>query len=260
MIEKERLEAILQFLRQNKFATIHEIVKLTDSSEATIRRDFNKLENEGRINRLWGGVEISKEEEEISIANALEQHFDMNKRVFSVKKRRIAEAAVSLINDNETIIIDGGSTTFYMTEFMRDHHLTIITNSFPVAEFMVKNTKSKIILPEGIIFQESLVILNPFNPNPYKNYQASKVFISVGGLKNQKLTNIRMDLIQNQRSMVEHADQVIIMADSSKFEKSNSFYLFDLDKSKVDTLITDDGIKKEDADIIRSKGIELIIV
>jgi DeoR family ulaG and ulaABCDEF operon transcriptional repressor len=260
MIEKERLEAILQYLRQNKFSSIHEIVKLTNSSEATIRRDFDKLAKEKRIKRLWGGVEITEVEAKNSLINSSSPQFELDSKSHSDAKRRIAASAANLIEDGETIFIDGGSTAFYLAEFIQTLSLTVITSSFPVIEYLIRNGNSKVIVPEGIIYPDSLIITNPFNPNPYKNYQASKVFLGAGGIKNQKITNLRIDLIHNQRSMVEHADEVILVADSSKFGKSNSYYLFDLDAHNVQTVITDDGISESEATIIREKGIRLIIV
>ncbi len=187
-----------------------------------------------------------------------ETPFAIRKDIHSSIKRKIAEAAVSTIKDGETIIIDGGSTTYQMVEFLASLELTIITNSFIVAEYLVKKGKSQIILPEGIIYPESLLILNPLQPDPFSNYHASKVFMGVEGINNDIIMNSRIELIQMEKSMINHADELVILADSSKFRSKGNLFLCNLDQ--VHTIITDDDISQEEAEQVRSKGIHLTTV
>ncbi|MCG8479759.1 MAG: DeoR/GlpR family DNA-binding transcription regulator [Spirochaetales bacterium] len=256
-MEKEREETIIHLLRQNNFASIRDIVKLTETSEATIRRDFKRLEHEGRIRRLRGGAELSDREKKNQPDTVVEVPFAYRKGILSGTKRRIAKAAVSLIGHHETIIIDGGSTTYQMAEYLKDLKLTIITNSFAFAEYLIRNGKSQIILPEGVLYPDSLLILNALQADPFRNYHASKVFMGAGGINDRKITNKRMDLIQAERSMIEHGDELVILADSRKFQISGNLYLCDLDR--VSTIITDEGILPETAERIRMKGINLVI-
>ena len=258
MIEREREEIIISYLKHNTFASIHDIVKQTGSSEATIRRDFTRLEKKGRILRIRGGAELSDQEKAKSASSAVEPRIEFRIGELSPVKGKIAQAAVSLIEENETIIIDGGSTTYHMTKYLRLLKLDIITNSFAIAEDLIQNGQSRIILPEGIIYPDSLLIMNPLATDPFHNYHATKVFLGVEGINNQRITNSRMDLIQTERSMIEHADEVIILADSRKFERNGNLFLCDLER--VSTIITDEGINKAHVQPLKDKGINLIIV
>ncbi len=259
MIKREREENIINYLKRNTFASIHDIVEITESSEATIRRDLSDIEKKGRIHRIRGGAELSKKEKDKYEENKfIELPFQYRKEILHTIKKKIAQTAVSFIEEEDTIIIDGGSTTYHMVEFLKNSKLTIITNSFAVANFLVSYGKSKIILPEGVIYPESSLILNPLNQNPFSNYHAKKVFIGVGGINKNIITNTEINLIQTQRSMIDHAEEVIILTDSSKFGKAESLFLCNIER--VSKIITDSSIDSEYLEAIQEKGVQVIIV
>ncbi len=158
----------------------------------------------------------------------------------------------------ETIIIDGGSTTYRMVEFLTPLKLKIITNSFAIAEYLVKHSENSVYLPGGIIFPESQLILDPFDEDMYRNFRASKVFMGVGGIGTQGVTNKAINLIRVERLMIDQADKLIILADSSKFETAGDLLLCGFDRIAV--IITDSGIPEEAKGLLKAHDVEVVIV
>lgn len=255
MLEQERKETILRLLDLHTFITIHDVVEATGASEATIRRMFIDMEREGSLRRVRGGVEQVRNRE---VAPPQEPPLDSRISINKEKKRRIAQKAATLIQDGETIFIDGGSTTYHMVEFISSLFVNVVTNSFAIAEHLVKHSKCKVILPEGTVNHSSLLILNNLSPDPFANYHASRAFMGIGGITDTVLTNSEPLLIQVERAMISHAQELIILADGSKFGKIGSFTLCPVEK--VSMIITTPDADPEVTAVLKEKGIQIILV
>ncbi len=258
MLRNKRQDTILQYLKDTRLASVKDIVKIADASEATIRRDLNTLEEQGKIERVHGGARLLPVDgERQEFMNELP--FDYRKGHLIEKKRRIAQAAASLCEDGETIMIDGGSTTYQMVDFLKEKKLQIITNSFAIAEFLNKYSQNTITIIGGMIYHNSQLILNPFTYKEFlSNYYASRLFMGVGGIDSKGASNTEMLLIQTERVMIQQSKELIIMCDSSKFEKHANIFLCDF--NSIGTIITDSDIKPEHETMILEKKIRLILV
>jgi DeoR family ulaG and ulaABCDEF operon transcriptional repressor len=255
MLERERKETIYRLLDLHTFANIHDVVEATGASEATIRRDFIEMEKAKLLLRVRGGVELLRER---GASSHFEPSLDRRMSINQEKKRRIAKQACSYIGIGETIIIDGGSTTFHMAEYLAALAITVVTNSFAIAEHLVKHSKCSLILPEGIIDPSSQLILNNLSPDPFANYHAVKAFMGIEGITETALTNSEPLHIQMERSMIAHARELIILADESKFGTIGHLTLCPVEKAA--RIIT---TKEADPVLVarlRDKGIEIVMV
>jgi DeoR family ulaG and ulaABCDEF operon transcriptional repressor len=257
MLEPERHELVLRVLRQGRFASVLDIAELVNCSEATVRRDLTKLETAGKLHRVRGGAELTQASEDGFDASA-QLPFEYRKGILLEKKRSIARRAASLCTDGETVIIDGGSTTFQMVEFLREAHLKIITNSFAIAEVLIKQSQNTVILNGGIVYPDSQLILDPFQEEGFRNYSATKVFMGVYGIDNLGSTNTDMLLIATERAMIDRGKELIILADSSKFDRRGNLFLCRFDK--ISTIITDSGITERQREMVQANKVELIVV
>ncbi|MEO8409218.1 MAG: DeoR/GlpR family DNA-binding transcription regulator [Propionivibrio sp.] len=259
MIDKERHERILTHLRKRRFVTVRELTSLLSSSEATIRRDLLHLENTGEIQRHWGGASLTASTQKRFHPPVLpESSLENRLGKLSEIKRLIAQKAVSLINAGETIIIDGGSSTYFMTEFLEDQELKIITNSFAIAAHLIDNSQNTIIIPGGIVYPESRIVLNPFDSSFFNDYTPSKLFMSVAGLSENGATNSDTTLIRLEKRMIASANELIVLCDSSKLMKRDSLFLCDLES--IDTLITDRGISAPFRSTLAKAGVRVLVV
>ena len=257
MLERERQAVILRLLRQGRFAAVADMVPLVKASEATVRRDLARMERRGLLRRVRGGAELP-EPPAAEDGSGLQVPFEYRKGLQLEKKRAIARRAASLCEDGETVFIDGGSTTFQMTEFLRSTRLQIITNSFAIAQALVGRSENTIVLSGGIIYPDSQLILDPFGEESFRSYYATRAFMGVYGLDEMGATNTELLLIRAERAMIENSRDLVVLADSSKFNRRGSLMLCGLER--IRTLITDGGIGEEQAELVRSRGIELIVV
>ncbi len=252
MLERERKETILRLLDLHDFSTIHDIVAATGASEATMRRDFIELERQGILRRVRGGIEIVRDH---ATPSWREQPLDRRLGVNLEKKRRIAREACTLIKSGDTIIIDGGSTTFQMTEHLAGMAITVVTNSFAIIEHLSHHSRCGIIIPEGILDPDSQLILNNLSPDPFANYNASVAFMGIEGITETALTNTEPNLIQMERSMIAHARELVILADETKFGKIGHLTLCPVERATriVTTMEADPVLIR----LLRNKGIEV---
>ena len=257
MLEAERHEIIVNLLKRKQFATIHDVTGVVDASEATVRRDFSKLEEQGYVNRVRGGAELVRS----AVSDNLgfrELPFAYRKGLHLETKRRIARAAAAYCSDGRTVIIDGGSTTYQMVEPLKSAACTIITNSFAMAEELQHESRNRVILPGGEIYRSSQLILDPFQGAFYDNYAADIAFMGVGGIDLNGLTNTDPLLIQIERKMIRNAREVVILADGSKFDQRCSLVLCGFEE--VTRIITDRSVPGEMCSYIEERGIEVVRV
>jgi DeoR family ulaG and ulaABCDEF operon transcriptional repressor len=254
MLERQRKETILRLVDLHRFTSVHEVVEATGASESTIRRDFIDLEIEKKLQRVRGGVQRHDDSSsEETISN--QPSFDLRTTINQEKKRRIAKEAVSLLKDGETIFIDGGSTTFQMVEFLSSFSLTVVTNSFAVANHLIRHTNCTVILPEGIVDPESQLIMSNLTPDPFQNYAAAKAFMGIQGITDTSLTNSAPLIIQAERAMIAHSQELIILADDSKFGHVGSLTLCPVEKAS--RIITTADANSEITDQLKEKGIQI---
>ena len=155
-------------------------------------------------------------------------------------------------------MIDGGSTTFHMVEHLTRFTITVITNSFAIAQHLVTHSRCTVILPEGTVNADSKLILNNLSVDAFANYHASKAFMGIEGITDTVLTNSEPRLIQMERAMIDHSQELVILADDSKFGTIGHITLCPVERAT--RIIT---TKDADANLVsrlREKGIELVLV
>lgn len=252
MHEKERHTAILQAVKERPVATIEELVALTDSSQATVRRDITYLHAQNQLRRVRGGAEA------INQPHLSGTPFAVNATKNIAQKRAIAKAAVDLCKDGEPIIINGGTTTYQMVHFMGARVMPVFTNSFPIAEYLLKHSNTLVTIAGGTIYREQNIILSPFDNDMTQNFTAKRMFTSAQGVGPFGLMESDPLLILAEQRLLAQAEELVVLADSSKFRQHSSLVLCKL--ARVTMVITDSGIQERDANTLREAGIKLNIV
>ncbi|WP_417689207.1 DeoR/GlpR family DNA-binding transcription regulator [Roseibium sp.] len=254
MHEKERHRIILSAVQERPVVTVSELVALTDSSEATIRRDIATLHVQKKLRRVRGGAESIHPPQFVGLAG---RPFSVNETMNSQQKRAIARAAVELCDDGDAIIINGGTTTFQMVHPLASKRMQVFTNSFPIAEHLLKHSKNTIMLSGGAIYREQNIILSPFDNDVTRNFYAKRMFMGAQGLGPLGLMEADPLLIQAEQKLIGQADELVVLADSSKFKSRSSLILCPLER--ISKVITDDGIPDSAAQMLDQAGVELIV-
>ena len=255
MHERERHRIILSAIQEKPVVTVQDIAELTEASEATIRRDIAALHVQGKLRRVRGGAEAVHPPQ---LGNLAARPFRVSESVNIDKKRAIARAALDLCDEGDSVIINGGTTTFQMVHYMSARRLQVMTNSFAIAEHLVKHSKCTVTVPGGAIYRDQSLILSPFENDTIRNFYARRMFIGAQGISALGVMEPDALVIQSEQRLMRQAEELVVMVDSSKFTRRSSMILCPLEN--VSTIITDDGIADDAAAMVEAAGVSLVVV
>ncbi|MGG1516058.1 DeoR/GlpR family DNA-binding transcription regulator [Paenibacillus oryzisoli] len=253
MLVAERYEKIVQVVNERGSIRVSELSELCQVTEETIRRDLDRLEQDGRLRRSHGGA-VSVKENQTS-----ETPFFERETMFSEEKKRIAREAINWIQPHDRIILDASTTAWYMASILPDIPLTVLTNSIKVAMELAGKEKVKVISTGGQLAKRSLSYVGPLAERSLDHYHVDKLFLSCKGVHATRGISESDELQAGvKQKMIELADQVILIADASKIGVRAFTQVGVL--SDVDVLITDDRVTGELREQIEEIGISVKIV
>ena len=252
---KNRLKRIVDLLVQQDRMSVKEIAMILTVSEMTIRRDLNTLQHEGVITRTHGGATLYDSMNTGSEMYVLGEQTEKNARL----KSAIGQRAAALIEPRETIFLDSGSTTPFIAKYLDgDTPLTVLCYTFKNASIFHNRRNTNLILAGGYFHRDSNVFHSHEGCELIKKIRADKAFISTGGIdEHLGLTTYFYFEADIKRAMIESAKQIILVTDSSKFNKVSITHFASL--KEINTIITDRGIPDSIKSTIQEIGIELII-
>ncbi|SFB11154.1 transcriptional regulator, DeoR family [Lentibacillus halodurans] len=174
MLTEERHHVILDWLKQDGIVKSQHLMEVIGCSESTIRRDLDQLEEAGELTRIHGGAKRSYHlDEELT---ASEKSF---KNVQS--KESIGKLAAQLIETNDVIFIDAGTTTLAMLSYLKDKHITVVTNGIQHASLLA-DQGIETFLTGGKIKPSTKAIIGSQSLNELKNYRFDKAFLGMNGV------------------------------------------------------------------------------
>ena len=255
MHERDRHRMILSAAETRAVVTVADLVELTGASEATVRRDINALDEAGRLRRIRGGAEALAPEQFPGLAG---RPYAVNAGLRQAEKAAIARAAAEMCADGEPIIVNGGTTTFEMVHPLATRRLKILTNSLPIATHLLAHSRNQLLVPGGAIYREQNIILSSFQDDATGHFWARRMFMGCQGLAPVGLMEVDPLLIRAEEKLIGRADELIVLADSTKFDGRSSLVLCPLER--IHTVITDDGVSDRHAAMIEAAGVRLVTV
>jgi DeoR family ulaG and ulaABCDEF operon transcriptional repressor len=256
MHERERWQIIKAMLRERALVRIADVLEATGASEASVRRDFVKLAETGIGARVRGGLEARSNGP--SEGGDAPRTFAASSVLNIEAKRAIARAAVGLTEDGDTIIINGGTTTLEMGPFLRDRRLKVLTNSYPLAEMLIRESQCRVALPGGEVYREERLIVSPFEDDATQHYSAATMFMSAISVNELGLIEGHPLIARAERKLLARARELVVLVDSSKFVARGSLVVCPL--SRVSRLITDSGAPPTALEMLRDAGVSVDIV
>ena len=253
--ERERL--VLEALKPSGFVTYRDLESRLDASPATIRRDLTRLEGEGRIARVHGGAKLPDEDRPEALHSLIGTPFEQAITLNLAAKQAIGRAAAALCEPGEGIMIDGGTTTLQMCPHLAGLDLQVLTNSLHIVNALLPQTGTRILLPSGSVFREQNIILAPSGEDSMPRFHAPKLFMGAAAVGPQGVMQADVVLVAAERRLMDRAEQVILLVDSSKFQSSSGAIVCGLDE--VDMIITDDGIGDDMRRAVSAAGVRLVI-
>lgn len=256
MVNHKRRKGLLKLLAEHHSVSVEQLVELLSTSPATVRRDIAWLAERNMLIRTRGGAEMLPQKKRAFALSG--ETFQSKLEQFAAPKRAIARHAAALCVDGETIIINGGTTTYMMCEFLVDKRLKILTNSFLMAERLLTSSENEIILPGGKVYREQNVILSPFDNDITQHHYAGKMFMGVFGLSLLGLMEADPLLIQAEKRLISQTEELYVLADSSKFARKAGLILCGL--NRVTCVITDTDASDAAVQMLEQAGVKVIAV
>ncbi len=227
----ERLDQILEILRQKKKVDVHYLAKKLFVSEPTIRRDLKILEEEGKIKRSYGGAVLGE-----FVNTEIPLVLRETERV--AEKELIASKAKDYISDGDVLFLDASSTTLALVKHLSSFtNLTVVTNS-PKTSLKLAEMQIRSFCTGGLLLENSIAYVGPLAERFVANFNADVFFFSCRGVSNDGvLSDSSIDESEIRKVMMAHAKKKIFLCTSDKVGKEYMYKLTDL--SQVDQIICD---------------------
>jgi DeoR/GlpR family transcriptional regulator of sugar metabolism len=245
-----RQRRIREMLDSEEFLDLDTLSQRLEVSDSTIRRDLVALEGEGVVRRVYGGAMALQPREHIL-------DFAWQSTRMAEEKRRIAALAASLVQENETVILDGGSTVAEAARALAGRSLQVITNSLPIAEVFSNARQVEVILTGGYLYPRLRSMLGPVCEHMLANVTADVLVMGIGGVTASGLSNSNTLVVEPERKMIEAARKVIILADHTKFGRNSVIHLAPLDVA--DIVVSDTSLAPEFQDMLKTAGVEVLL-
>lgn len=265
MSAEDRRTRMIELLRRQGFGSLPELARLLDCSDSTVRRDLEELERLGHARRTHGGAFYVGGTAPLPGVGPLPHlpgvgplpHFEERKPAQWDKKRAIAERAAELIEDGDTVLFDGGSTTYEVALRLVGRSLQVVTNSLPIANLFAADSRADLVLLGGYVYPRTGVALGPPADAMLERIRVRKTVMGVGGITAQGFFNGNVLLVGTEQAMIRASDEVIVVADSTKFGHRNLAFLAPL--GAVRRLVTDRDVTPQWRQEIRNAGVLLDI-
>lgn len=246
-----RRAQILEALDLHGQVNVNQLSEQFAVSEVTIRNDLDKLEKSNLLVRVHGGALKSK-----NVALSLSQKKHLNTEA----KTKIAARAAAFVADNDTIILDSGTTTFMISNYLGDvKNVTVVTNALDIVTNLASKDNLEVFMPGGYLKEFSMSLVGPMAERNLKQLFCHKLFLGVDSIKPDKgLFTHHVEEAQLNQIMIEIAEEVIVVSDSTKFEQTAMAYICNTEK--VSKIITDEGVSQRHLDALERHDVEVIIV
>jgi DeoR family fructose operon transcriptional repressor len=248
---------IRALLDAQEFVDLETLCRELDASESSVRRDLIQMESEGALRRVYGGAMAVQRDLNRDVVPDLGLDFDWQSKRQWEHKRQIAAKAAALIEDGQTVILDGGSTVAAVAQALRNRSLHVITNSLPIALAFEDSRQIEVTLTGGFLYPRLLVTLGPLCEQMLSGVAADVLVMGIGGASANGFSNGNTLVVGSERKMIEVARKVIIVTDHTKFGRNAMIHLAPLDVA--DCLVSDAGLAEEYQELLRERGVEVLL-
>lgn len=252
LLPQERQKQIIDKLRKERVVRVEKLVGHFNVSAETIRRDLEKLEEEGLLQRVYGGAVVAG-------ASKVEPLYTVRAALNQQHKAAIGRCASQLVEENDTMIIDLGTTTLEFCKTLAGHqNLLIITNSLQIASVAVEFPGIQVVTLGGRLRARELAVSGTMAIRCLEQFHVNKAILGAGGIDlKHGLTDFHLEEAQVRRVMIEKAEKVIVLADHSKFGVTALTQILPLEK--IDVLVTDWDTPARYLEMLKEKNVKTII-
>ncbi|WP_206832014.1 DeoR/GlpR family DNA-binding transcription regulator [Alicyclobacillus fructus] len=250
MFADERKARIAQHVLAHKRATVSELAQLFQTSESTIRRDLQELEEQGVLHRTHGGA-VAKE------VAAFEPTWSEKRVQNQEAKMHIAALALDLVRPGHVVLLDAGTTTYEMARQWRHEGVTVVTNSLDIAAELATHRGVDLVMLGGELRPKTGAFVGPFTERMLADLHVDLAFLGANGVDLRGITTPNPQEAAVKRAMASSADRVVLLADTSKVNRTSFVRVATWDE--IDAWVSDGPLPDGDWQAWRERhGVEYI--
>lgn len=248
----DRQQSIMEVIEKKGSVRVSQLSKQYRVSEETIRRDLEKLEIDGFVDRIHGGAVRKSPQEGMEIPVIKRQETNIK------EKEMIAKKAASFVEDGDIIAIDASTTGLQMTRYLKGKTLTVITNSIPVTLGLIQEENIQVILIGGYAKGESMSLVGNFAERVIRDYHVDKFFFSCMGVDFVRgISEIHEAQALVKKQIFAISEKLYLLADHSKFGEKSLVRLCGL--ADINYLVTDKKVSIDKIRELNQLGIKVFV-
>lgn len=250
MLPIARRNKIKELIIEKKSVTVAELSNFFDVTEETVRRDLQMLEDEGFLTRIYGGAYIS---------DGVQNDVDVNLReyIHVEGKEKIAAKCVDFIKNGDSIFLDASTTSLFIAGKLQDKRITVVTNSTKIINALADNSNVHLVVIGGALAQSSMSMLGRNAELNMRNYFFDTAFISCRSISMQHgITDSNEQQAEIRNIAVEHANNVFLVADYTKFDRTSFASICSFDC--INTIVSDRKLSPEWHEFLQSHNITAV--
>jgi DeoR family transcriptional regulator of aga operon len=239
----------MDMLRASGNASVAELAAALEVTESTVRRTLQRLAEDGRIIRTYGGATL--------VEGGTQRVTDSEDPQIAFK-RAIGIAASQLVEDGATIALSSGTTVVEMARRLRERHLTVITNALDIANVLLDAPDIELIVLGGVVLPEMRSMRGHLAEEALRDLRADTVYMGTSaidldtGFMTEQVREIAID-----RAMRAIAREAVVLADASKFDRMAPGFMFGFER--VGVLVTDERIRPDFVEAVESRGTRVVV-
>ena len=203
------------------------------------------LDVAGSIKRTHGGAICAGEVRSMPA-------FDDRTGTAAAEKRAIGLAAAALVEDGDTVLLDGGTTTLEVARALVGRRVQVVTNSLPIAQLLASNQQTELILIGGYVYPRTGVALGPLAIATMATIRVRLAVLGAGGIMPEGIYNSNSLLVETERQMMSCGQEIMIVADHTKFGRLALARLCSLEE--VNQFVVDSGASEENRALLERTG------
>jgi DeoR/GlpR family transcriptional regulator of sugar metabolism len=248
MLVETRRRRLMELVSRQGFATLEELVRTLQVSESTVRRDLEALDLAGTVKRTHGGAVYSGEVRSMPA-------FDDRTQTAIAEKRAIGRATAAMLEDEDSVLLDGGTTTLEVARALLGRRVQVVTNSLPIAQLLASSQQTDLILIGGYVYPRTGVAMGPLAIAEMQGIRVRKTIMGAGGIVVDGVYNSNLLLVETERQMMACGQEVVIVADSSKFGRLALARLCGL--GQIHRLVTDANLTESDRSMLEAAAVSV---
>ena len=256
MFREERLQLISERLGTSRKVYVDELAQEFDVSPSSIRNDLAELEKRGLLKRTHGGAITARPHSRMVTQKS---SFELRKATEQAEKRAIGRAVANLIEDGDTLMIDGGSTTLHVARYLADKRsLTVITNAVSLLPDLIAIPDARVYVAGGWVEHRFETLLGDITLATLEHFRTAKAILGIDGISTENgLSVTDPGVAAAKRKMMQLSDQVIIACDHTKLNQVCLIPIARLDE--IDILVTDAGAPAEFVEAAQNCGPQVVL-